>query len=82
MPLEEFSVGPVGSPIGRRNRLARRGSCVELLSVAELSAQPRADEEAEFRIDSEVAAIEESVHIGPEQESVVETVLTTLRQWA
>ena len=51
---------------------------VELLAVAEVGTQPRADEEPVAGIDAEIAAVEQGVDVGSQQQSVVEAVLATV----
>jgi hypothetical protein len=61
VPLKEFALGPVDRPAGQRNDLPVPR--VELLAVAEVVAEPRADPKLVRRVDGEVAAVEHRVHI-------------------
>ena len=54
------------------------GTLVELLAVGEFLTQPRTDVQPVARVHAEVTVIEERVHVGPEQQSVVEPVLTAV----
>ncbi len=80
MPFQELSARPI--PPLRRNRdgLPRPG--VELLAVAELLPQGRTDKQAMLGVDSDVALVEECVHVRSQQKAVVEPVLASLWQWA
>jgi len=54
---------------------------IELPAVAELVPQPWADPQPIGRINAKVAAVEHRVHVGPEQQSVVDPVLSPDRHW-
>jgi hypothetical protein len=56
VPLQELAVRPVGPTRWQLDDLACLG--VELLAVAELLAQPRADQEAVSGIQAQVVAVE------------------------
>ena len=61
MPLQELPAGPVGSVLRQVDDLPGLG--VELVAVAEVRPQPRADEQAVLRVDAEVPAVEQGVDI-------------------
>ena len=73
MPFQEFAAGPVGAAFRQVDDLSGLG--VELVAVAEVCLQARADEQAVLRVHAEVPAVEQGVDIGSEQEPVVEPVL-------
>jgi hypothetical protein len=52
---------------------------VELLAVAELIPQPRADPEPVRRVDGQVPFVKHRVHVRPERQPVVDPVLPAFR---
>lgn len=73
MPIQGVASEPVYAALRQRYFLA--GVSVELFTIAELIPQPRAVEEAVPTVDAEVAAVVQGVHVGAEQQAVVEAVL-------
>lgn len=66
---EEVCVSSVHRPLRQGDRLARPLAGVELLTVAELVAQPGTDDQSlTVRVDAEVAAVEQRVHVRPQQQ--------------
>ena len=61
MPFQELLAGPVGPPFGQVDDLPLLG--VELVAVAEVRAQARADQQAVLRVYAEVPAVEQGVDI-------------------
>ena len=76
MPLQELPLRPVGPAFRQVDDFA--DPSIELVSVAELGPKTRADEQPVARVHTEVTAIEQGVDVRPEQEAVVEAVLTAL----
>ena len=73
MPFKKFALRSVGPPIRQRDQLSGLG--IELFSVAEFVSQARADQQLVGRVDAKVATVEHRVHVGAQQQSVVEPVL-------
>jgi hypothetical protein len=61
VPLQEFSAGPVSAASGQVNNLPGLG--IELIAIAEVSTQARADHQSVARIDTEIPAVEQGVDI-------------------
>jgi hypothetical protein len=76
VPLQELAVRLVSPARWQPNDLACLG--VELLAIAELLAQSRAHHEPVFGVHAQIATVENGVHVRPEQQAVVEPVLTAL----
>jgi hypothetical protein len=76
VPLQELPPRPVGPAFRQVDDFADLS--IELVSVAELGPKTRADEQPVARVHTEVTAIEQGVDVRPEQEAVVEAVLTAL----
>src|SRR6266536_1413604 len=55
---------------------------VELLAIAELVAQARTHHESIPRVDAQVRAAEQRVHVGAQEQPVVQAVLATLGDWS
>src|SRR6266446_516494 len=79
MPFQELAGRPVRPARRQGNRLP--GTLVELLAVAEFLAQPRTDVQSVARVHAEVTVVEQRVHVGPEQQPVVQPVLAAVCDW-
>jgi hypothetical protein len=58
------------------------GLGVEPISVAEFAPQHRADPQSVRGVDREVTPVEHCVHVGPQQQAVVQSVLASVGDWA
>src|SRR5215468_11459157 len=76
MPFKKFALRSVGPPVRQRDQLSGLG--IELFSVAEFVSQARADQQLVGRVDAKVATVEHRVHVGAQQQSVVEAVLAAV----
>jgi hypothetical protein len=64
VPFEKVAVGTVCPRFGQFNNLP--GLSVELAAVAEIYAQPRADEQTVPGINSQVPTVEQGMDVRPE----------------
>lgn len=80
VPGDSLSVRPIRSSAGQLDHLA--GACVELRSVAEVRPETRTHLEPVPVVDTEIAAVEEPMDIGTQEEPVVHAMLSVLRDGA
>ena len=76
MPLKEVDVRLVASPVRESDYVAFHR--VEGLTVAELGAQLAADPQPVPGVHAQVAEVKHTVHVRPEQQSVVEPVFSAI----
>lgn len=77
VPLQEIALRPVCPALGEIDDLACSG--VELVAITEVLAQPRADEKVVTGVDADISAVKEGMDVRPQQQPVVEAVLTARR---
>src|SRR5664279_1806669 len=69
VPFQEFPIRMIARSLRQGDPFAGVG--IELFAVAEFIPQARADQQSILRVYSEVAAVVQGVHVGPQQQTVV-----------